>query len=117
MNEETQTILQKENLTAGELIRLLDLRKENKADFVLIDIREDFEIANGFIEGADFFYPTSTFADHLPELEKLKDTHIVFNCRSGARTASVLSHLKQNGFSKVSHLANGIMSYPGAITK
>ena len=109
------SILSKEDINSNDMSDLIEFKKSNDANFVIIDVREDFEVQEGYIEGCDLFYPTSNFNDYMPELEKLKDKHIVLYCRSGGRTSQVKSFLKQQGFNKVSHLAGGITGYFGSI--
>lgn len=112
-----QNILDSENINSGDLAQLLELRKEKKIDFVLADIREQFETAEGYIEGCDLFTPTSNFTDFIPEFEKSKDKNIVLYCRSGGRSGQVKSFLKEEGFEKISHLSGGISSYFGSIIR
>ena len=116
MNE--KTILQKENISDKELQSLLQMRAEKKTAFLLIDIREYSEIEQGYIKGADAFYPTSSFMNDMPKLkEEVKDTHIVFYCRSGGRSGQVMGFLKNEGWSNMSHLSKGIIDYTGDMVR
>jgi rhodanese-related sulfurtransferase len=100
-----------EELTSDELVDLLKSRNENKIDFLLVDVRESFELEESKIVGMDIHLPTSSF--DISKIEKYKDKNIVVYCRSGARTTQVKAYLKNYGFSKVSHLTNGISMYFG----
>lgn len=108
-------ILNKEDISSEELSDLLSLRENKEVDFLLIDIREEFEVDDGYIQGCDLFYPTSNFMDFLPELEKNKDKNIVLYCKSGGRSTQSKNFLKQEGFSKISHLDGGITGYSGSL--
>ncbi|MDX1808117.1 MAG: rhodanese-like domain-containing protein [Sulfurospirillaceae bacterium] len=100
--------------SSEDLKELLEFRKNNEFDFLLIDIREIFEYTDQSINGTDLLFPTTTLNQHIDELEKLKDKHIVLYCRTGSRTSYVLGVLKQQmGFTKIAHLSDGIYSYRG----
>jgi len=114
-NAQAQEILQNEDIGSKDLTTLLEFRKNEQADFVLVDIRESFEIDKGYIKGCDLFCPTSDFMTYIEEFEKHKDRHIVLYCRSGNRSDQTKHFLKQRGFSKISHLAEGIIAYSGTI--
>ena len=76
--------------------------------FRIIDVREPMEIAQGSISGAEAM-PMSVLGNHLGELDK--DEHLVFICRSGARSGQVCSYLAQNGFDNVFNLHGGVMGW------
>lgn len=112
-----QNILDTENINSGDLSKLMDLKKEGKIDFLLVDIREKFEVEEGYIDGCDLFAPTSNFPEFMSDFEKNKDKNIVLYCRSGGRSGQAKSFLQQQGFNKVSHLNGGITSYFGSIAQ
>ena len=72
---------------------------------VLLDVREDWELARASVDGATHI----AMADIPQSLEKLdpKATIIVM-CHSGARSARVAQFLEQNGFAPVFNLSGGI---------
>jgi rhodanese-related sulfurtransferase len=115
MNEKTQELLNKQDINSNELDELISLRENNKADFIIVDIREKFEIDEGYIKGCDLFVPTSNFMNSIDKFDKNK--HIIFYCRSSARSGQVLSFMAQKGFDKISHLYGGISSYFGNIIR
>ena len=96
MEKNIEILLSKENLASSELSMLMELRKEGKAHFTLIDVREPEEIESGYIKGADMFCPTSAFMDHLPQLQSQKEDNLIFYCRSGNRTTQVKTFLKRS---------------------
>ncbi len=112
--EELESILSNKNISSSELITLLEARKEGKIKFHLVDIREVYEYASSSIDGTDLLLPTSSIQQHLPKLEAIKDEPIVLYCRTGNRTGQIMYALDNMGFSKVSHLAQGIIAYSGA---
>ena len=79
--------------------------KENKADIVLIDVREphEYEICN--IEGSRLI-PLGELKDRTDELDP-KD-EIVVHCHHGGRSMKAATFLAEQGFNKVKNLKGGI---------
>ncbi|MFZ3580415.1 rhodanese-like domain-containing protein [Virgibacillus sp. DJP39] len=96
-----------EEFTSEELQELLG--KENSV--VIIDVREDEEVAQGMIENARHIplqnIPTST-------QELVKGKHYVLVCRSGARSMRAAAYLDERGY-KVSNLAGGMLEWDGEV--
>ncbi|AIQ17783.1 rhodanese-like domain-containing protein [Paenibacillus sp. FSL L8-0470] len=86
-----------------------ELRKrlETGEDLVLIDVREDDEVAFGMIPGAQHI-PMGEIPQRTEELPA--ETEIVFICRSGARSQRVCEYLQQFGF-KGSNLSGGMIEW------
>lgn len=86
-----------------------ELRKrlETGEDLVLIDVREDDEVAFGMIPGAKHI-PMGEIPQRTEELPA--ETEIVFICRSGARSQRVCEYLQQFGF-KGSNLSGGMIEW------
>jgi rhodanese-related sulfurtransferase len=113
-----QTLLQKNDINSEELQTLLKLREEGKADFLLVDVREDMEWNMGHIKGADLLRPTSTFQQWAQEFfTQTKDKTVIFTCRTGSRSAQVQNIFKQNGHDKAINHYGGIVTYRGEIEK
>ena len=113
-----QTLLEKNDINSEELQSLLQARGEGKADFVLVDVREDMEFNMGHIKGADILKPTSTFQQWGQELfNQTKDKTIVFTCRTGNRSAQVQNVFRQNGHTRAINHFGGIVTYRGDIEK
>lgn len=93
------------NIDAQELAQWM---ADDAKKFRIIDVREPREIAQGSISGAEAM-PMSVLGSRLNELEK--DEHIVFICRSGARSGQVCAYLAQNGFDSVFNLHGGVMGW------
>ena len=93
-----------EVITVQELKTLMD----QQAEFLLLDVREQYEYDICHIEGS-LLIPLSTVPQHLSDLPK--DKNIVILCHLGMRSASAVNYLKANGFEKVSNLLGGINSW------
>lgn len=91
-------------ITATELKKLID----DKADFQLIDVREESEFEEMNING--HLIPMGEVMDRADEISKTKQ--VVVHCRSGKRSASVISVLEsQLGYTNLYNLEGGIMAY------
>ncbi len=115
--EDLEKILKNMNLSSDELEILLKAREKGIISFKLVDIREVYEYSEASIKGTDLLLPTSVIHLHMDKLESLKNEPVVLYCRTGNRTGHVLMILKRMGFDKISHLANGILSYRGEILR
>ncbi len=111
-------LLEKNDINSEELQTLLQLRKEGKADFVLVDVREDMEWNMGHIKGADMLKPTSTFQQWAQDFfNQTKDKTVIFTCRTGSRSAQVQNVFRQNGHTRSINHFGGIVTYHGEIEK
>ena len=92
------------DITVQELKQKLD----NKEDFQLIDIREDYESEIATIGGE--LIPMASLLEHTDRISK--DKPVVIYCRSGNRSASVIFHLENRlGFTNLYNLKGGILAY------
>jgi len=82
----------------------------NHHDAVVVDVREERELAEGRLPGAKNI-PLGQFGSRLGELEKFKQRPLVVVCRSGARSASACKTLRKNGFEQVYNLGGGISAW------
>ncbi len=117
MVERFDSLIKSGEIKDEELQELLSLKKENRVDFKLIDIREAIEYLNESIVGTDLLYPTSKLHLHVKDFEDLKNEYIILYCRTGNRTGQVLKILKRMGFEKVAHLTEGIVEERGKKAK
>ena len=97
------------SISADEAKKLI-AQKSHYRDFCILDVRTPGEFSGGAIEGAtnlDFY--DSNFSQKLDVLDKDK-TYLVY-CRSGNRSKSALSAMKQLKFQRVYELDKGIISF------
>lgn len=113
-----QTLLEKNDINSEELNTLLKARDEGKADFILVDVREDMEYKMGHVKGVDMLKPTSSFQQWGQELfNETKDKTVVFTCRTGSRSGQVQNIFSQNGHARVINHFGGIVTYRGEVEK
>ena len=92
-------------LTPGEV---RDMLREKTSAYVLVDVREDNEWANGRIPGA-IHAPLSRFAEAAKRIPK--DKQVIFYCASGMRSKSALRRAKEHGLLADAHLGGGISAW------
>lgn len=91
-------------ISATELKQLID----SKADFQLIDVREEHEFDEVNMNGQ--LIPMGEVMDRVDEISKTKQ--VVVHCRSGKRSATVIGALEsQHGFTNLYNLKGGILAY------
>lgn len=83
--------------------------------FVLLDVREPFELALASLDGAALATPVSALIREgpaaLPPEAQDPEAEIVLFCHHGIRSAQVGAWLRQHGWKNVSHMAGGIDAY------
>jgi len=87
-------------------------------DFILIDIRDDMEVASGIIASEyckpyHFSWNMGDFDEHYNEIPK--DLAVIVYCRSGSRARSAVSVLSNAGFETIGTLGGGINAYGGTL--
>ena len=80
-------------------------------DLVLIDVRNDDEVARGIIEGAKHI-PLANLPQAFDKLPK--KFSIVFYCHSGIRSAHAASYLAEHEYHDVYNLAGGVIAWANA---
>jgi UPF0176 protein len=102
-------------LTPEEFMKLY----EDDEDFLLIDTRNDYEYKVGRFR--DAINPgTRTFTQFPEFIEKIKDKKdkkIVMYCTGGIRCEKASAYMIQEGFTDVSQLDGGVISYCQALPK
>lgn len=86
---------------------------QNGDDIVLVDMRNDYEVAIGRFRNA-ITLPMKNFRDlpsHMPTLEKLKNKKVITYCTGGIRCEKASAFLQAQGFSNVRQLEGGIVKY------
>lgn len=82
---------------------------ENGEQVNIIDVREDFEVAEGKIPGAKHI-PLGEVAERIDELDK--DKHYYFVCRSGGRSGRACEYLEHLGYN-VTNVEGGMLAWEG----
>lgn len=91
-------------ISPKELKQLMD----DKKDFQLIDVREEYEFDEVNINGE--LIPMGEVMENIDKISK--DKQVVVHCRSGKRSATVISALEsQHGFTNLYNLKGGILAY------
>jgi len=90
------------------------IARHHERDYLLVDVREPDEYANGHIPGARLM-PLSDFDVRVAELAKLEERDLVFYCRSGVRSARVSEYASLTiGFPHVFNLIGGFAAWSGS---
>lgn len=84
--------------------------KNNREDFLLLDIRTEEEFEEGFIPDA-INIPISTLLLNIDDISDYRDKKVVVYCRSGHRSITACTLLNMEGFNKVYNLETGIIGY------
>lgn len=109
----SQELLQKNEINGKELEYLLLERKNERVDFLLLDVREKYEYNEKRIVGVDYLVPLSDFFNKVSEIEDFKSKPIIVKCKLGGRSAQAQQHMMSMGFEKVVNLAGGITHFEG----
>lgn len=103
---------------AGETLDLADTvdvqtvaSVKDRADVVLLDVREPFEYDEGHIPGVTLI-PMNEVADRLAEIPT--DKEVIVTCRSGNRSSQITDFLRQQGYDNVHNMDGGILAWEAA---
>ncbi len=103
------------NKTTGKYLSEDELFQwfQDKKEFYVVDMRNDYEYASGYFEG---FIPSGLknffeLKTVLPKLAHLKDKTILTVCTGGVRCEKASGFLVENGFKNVYQLKNGIQTF------
>lgn len=97
------------HLPAEELKRWF----EEEKDFVIVDMRNDYEFRSGHFKGSvnPGLENSRDLPKALPKLESLKDKTVLTVCTGGVRCEKMSAFLLENGFNDVYQLENGMHGY------
>lgn len=103
------------NVITGVRLKPTELKEwyEKGKDFVVVDMRNDFEFAVGRFKNS-INPPMEYFRDlpkALPSLEHLKDKTVLTVCTGGVRCEKASGYLKKKGFKDVYQLHGGMHKY------
>lgn len=92
---------------------------ENEKDFVIVDMRNDYEYSSGHFKNSinPGLENSRDLPKVLPRLEGLKHKTVLTVCTGGVRCEKMSAYLLANGFTDVYQLENGIHSYMQAYPK
>jgi rhodanese-related sulfurtransferase len=92
-------------------VQELKEKMDNKEDFQLIDVREEFEYEVSNLGG--LLIPLGGI---LIEADKIsKDKFVIMHCRSGKRSAAAIMQLEQLGYTNLYNLQGGILAWQSEI--
>lgn len=97
-----------QTITANEAVRLM-----NQGDTLVLDVREDKEVRQGYIEGAKHI-PLGELTKRMDDIAGSKDKPVIVYCRSGNRSAAACAMLTKAGFQNVHNLKGGVMAWSQA---
>lgn len=95
------------NITAAEVQKLL----ETGQPLHIIDVREDFEVAQGMISGAihislgELPYRLSELDERIP---------YIFVCKAGVRSYNAATYMESIGFETM-NLSDGMLAWQGTV--
>ena len=100
-----------ESLRAGATLSSMQATKLiNDNSAVIIDLRDKKEFDSGHLVSA-LHIPYMSLKDKVVELSKHKDKPILLICKMGHQSGSAGKLLRQQGFTNVSRLSGGMMSW------
>ena len=114
--KELKELLEKDEINSEELTGLLCARQKGDANFLLIDVREEYEYNNKKIVGTDHLIPLSDFFNNVKKIEEEKNSYIIATCKLGGRSAQAQAQLRALGFNNVINLSGGITKYKGEVS-
>ncbi len=82
-------------------------RRDAGEEIFLLDVREPFEYQIAQIGGT--LIPQNDVPQRLAEIPR--DREVVVQCKSGGRSQRIAEFLTQNGYTKVTNLAGGILAW------
>lgn len=91
-------------------ITIAQVRERLDSADQLIDVREDFEVAEGMVPGAKHI-PLGTLASRLNEIDRSRP--VIAICRSGNRSRQATQLLTAAGF-RVDNMEGGMLAWSQA---
>ena len=89
---------------------------QEKDEYLLLDVRNEYEWKLGRFEGAELppcetFREFEAYADKLKDEKKPENTPVMMYCTAGIRCEFYSSILKEKGFTNIYQLEGGIVNY------
>ena len=82
---------------------------DSKADFLLLDVREEWEYDEYHIGGLNI--PLNSLPFRLAEISTWQAKPVVIHCKAGTRGRTGTKYLLKNGFTDVRNLEGGVQSF------
>lgn len=103
------------NVVTGKRLdpTMLDKWYEENEDFVVVDMRNEYEYKVGHFENS-ILPGMQTFSDLkeiIPKIEQFRDKKLVTVCTGGVRCEKASGYLVQNGFNDIYQLDGGMATY------
>lgn len=95
-------------ISAQEAVQIM-----NHEDTLVLDVREDNEVAQGVIGGSKHI-PLGLLGKRIEDLSRYKDKAVIAYCRSGNRSGAACGILAKNAFTKIYNLSGGIGAWQAA---
>jgi rhodanese-related sulfurtransferase len=92
------------DVTVEEAKSLID----SNFSLIILDVRTREEYDSGHIGGA-ILIPVNELEDRLDELSK--EEEFLIYCRTGNRSSNSVNILKENGYTKIFHMNDGIIAW------
>lgn len=96
------------NLTPNEAVLLM-----NRANVLILDVRDESEFASGHITAAKHI-PLADLESRLKEIQKYKDKPVILNCQAGMRSAKACAVLHKLEFTQLHNLQGGLNAWTQA---
>lgn len=77
---------------------------------LLLDVREDSELAICRIEGS-IHIPLGQLSERIEEIAAWRNDLVVCQCKVGGRSASAMNFLRRQGFTNAVNLSGGILAW------
>lgn len=112
MRQEEEKSLDENEISVRQMKKMID----DHEDFVLIDVREEYEWDICKIKGAKLIPLSQIINGNIGDLESIeRDRKIVLHCHTGARSADALQILRNKGFKNLKNLVGGIEAWSDEI--
>jgi molybdopterin/thiamine biosynthesis adenylyltransferase/rhodanese-related sulfurtransferase len=111
----TEPAVSAESAVSPEQLRdLLAARERGETDFVLVDVREEWEREVVAIEGSVLIPMGNLLSDEARELMP-QDERVILYCHYDSRSGSAQDYLSRNGWSDISFVSGGVDSWVAQI--
>jgi len=101
-------VSQEENVLLS--VKAFSKTMSEQPELVVVDVRTPEEFDSGHLEGAiNYNWKSENFNKQILDLDKTKP--VLIYCRSGARSAKAVAHMRSEGFTVIYELQGGIVNW------